>query len=273
MKSSKLFQDGKIIELINESIYDHPKYYDLVFGADCASEIRFILDCCKRFLDKAARSFFEPACGTGRLIQYLAKRGYNVCGIDLNSKAIGYCNDRMQRHGLKPRTFVADMSNFHLEQEFDVGFNTINSFRHLCSETAARSHLRCMGRVIREKGLYILGIHLTPTLTEPLETESWSARRGLLAINSHMWTEQRNPKKRIDKYGIQFDVHKPSGSLRIQDELVMRSYTANQMNKLLASAKCWEIVKTFDFACDIDSPVTVDGTTEDVIYVLRRVAC
>ena len=44
------------IETINESIYDHPKYYDLVFGADCAAEIKFILGCGKEYMQRPAKN-------------------------------------------------------------------------------------------------------------------------------------------------------------------------------------------------------------------------
>lgn len=254
-----------------ESIYDHPKYYDLVFGADCAAETHFIVECSEQFLNTDDASFFEPACGTGRLIMALAKQGYAVAGIDLNEKAIAFCNDRMQRHGIEPTAFTADMTDFNVSRSYDVAFNTINSFRHLCSETAARKHFHCMANVIREGGLYLLGLHLSPTLVDAVDTESWSARRGHLAINTHMWTKHRNPVKRLDTYGIQFDVHKPSGAFRILDELVMRSYTAKQMDRLIRSTKHWEIEATYDFSYDLSSPIAVDETCEDVVYVLRRV--
>ena len=66
------------MDILEESIYDHPKYYDLVFGADCAAEIRFILGCGDYFLDRRPKKFFEPACGTGRLLHALAKKGFEA---------------------------------------------------------------------------------------------------------------------------------------------------------------------------------------------------
>jgi SAM-dependent methyltransferase len=258
------------IETVVESIYDHPKYYDLVFGADCAAETKFIIECGQRFATGKIRSLFEPACGTGRLLFHLAKKGYRVDGNDLNPKAIEFCNDRLARHGFKDRASVADMSAFESKKQYDLAFNTINSFRHLPSERAAEGHLECMGRCIREGGLYLLGVHLTPTEAEPSDGESWSARRGHLAINTHMWTIERNPAKRVERYGIRFDIHNPTKSWRIDDVLVLRSYTAPQMTRLIGKSGMWEIVQTFDFVYDIESPVTVDAASEDVVYVLRR---
>ena len=258
------------MEVLKESIYDHPKYYDLVFGADCAAEVKFILACAEKYMSKPAKRMFEPACGTGRLLYALAKRGYEVAGLDLNKKAVDFCNHRFTRHGLAPTSFVADMADFQVPRKYDIAFNTINSFRHLDSESAARAHLECMARAIRVGGLYLLGVHLTPTDVPPSETESWAARRGHLSISTYMWTNDRDPQRRVERFGIQFDVHCPSRSFRIVDELVLRSYTASQMDRLIRSSDQWQCVGTYDFGYDISYPITVDGSSEDVVYVLKR---
>ena len=132
------------MEVINQSIYDFPKYYDLVFGSDCASEMKFILQINDRFLGGKAKQLFEPACGTGRLIHGLAKKGQSVEGIDLNEKAIEFANKRSEKAGLACNAWVADMVDFTPKKKYDLAFNTINSFRHLPTANAAEAHLTCM---------------------------------------------------------------------------------------------------------------------------------
>jgi SAM-dependent methyltransferase len=254
----------------HESIYDHPKFYDLVFGADCAAETKFILGCADRFLSRPPARFFEPACGTGRLLYSLARRGHDVGGLDLNAKAVEFCNARFARHNMPHRAFVADMSDFRLKRKADIAFNTINSFRHLTSRASAQGHMESMARAVRVGGVYLLGVHLTPSDAPPSDGESWSARRGHLTVNTHMWTNSRDPKKRIEKFGIRFDIHRPSGSIRIEDELVLRSYTLRQMDALIKESGFWEVIATYDFGYDLNHPITVDSTCEDVVYVLRR---
>lgn len=258
------------IETVVESIYDHPKYYDLVFGADCAAELKFIVQCGEKYATGKVRKLFEPACGTGRLLFHLAKRGYKVAGIDLNSKAVDFCNERLERLGISERAWTADMSAFETKTRYDVAFNTINSFRHLATEKAAESHMQAMGQCVRSGGLYLLGVHLTPTEAAPSETESWSARRGHLAITTYMWTIERNLAKRVERFGIRFDIHNPTRSWRIDDVLVLRSYTAAQMQKLIEKSGVWETVATYDFCYAMNAPVVVDAGSEDVVYVLRR---
>ncbi|MEL7338184.1 MAG: class I SAM-dependent methyltransferase, partial [Planctomycetota bacterium] len=196
---------------------------------------------------------------------------------------VDFCNARLARRGLPESAFVADMSDFSIADvpaqvygrrrpfQWDVAFNTINSFRHLQTARQATAHLRCMGDVIRKGGLYLLGVHLTPTTSTPSDGEAWSAARGQLSVSTRMWTNDRDPKARIERFGIQFLISTPSKMMTIDDELVLRSYTMAQMNRFLGSVgQIWEVCQTYCFAYKIDDPLTVSSSTEDVVYVLRR---
>ncbi len=252
------------------SIYDFPTYYDLVFGSDTAAEMQFLEQCFKRFVDGNVRRVFEPACGTGRLIYRMGRLGMEVGGIDLNEKAIKYCNRRLARMELKGRAVVGDMTDFVVQRPFDAAFNTINSFRHLQSEESALRHLSAMAAAIRAGGIYVLGLHLTPTRGLTTDHESWSARRGQLSINTFMWPIEKDAKKRLEKFGIRFDVYKPTGSLRIEDALELRSYTAKQFQQLLEAAEDWQVTQWYDFGYEADKPITVKATTEDIVVILKR---
>lgn len=252
------------------SIYDFPRYYDLVFGSDTAAEMRFLTECFKRYVTGKVRRVFEPACGTGRLLFRMGQKGYEVGGIDLSEKAIEYCNARLQRMKLKGRAQVGDMSDFEVNKPFDAAFNTINSFRHLATEKAAQGHLSSLAKAIRPGGIYALGLHLTPTRGEPTDEESWSARRGQLAINTHMWPVDKEPRKRMERFGIRFDIYHPLDSMRIEDVLALRSYTSKQFQKFLAAASEWKPLAYFDFRYNVDQPIEVDATTEDVVVILQR---
>jgi SAM-dependent methyltransferase len=252
------------------SIYDYPKYYDLVYGSDWRAEYHFLEACFQRHARRPVRRVFEPACGTGRLLVKLAARGYQVAGNDLNRNAVDYCNRRLVRHGFPATAEVGDMADFRLTGRVDAAFNMINSFRHLTNERAAVGHLRCVYRALARGGLYVLGLHLTPTVGIPLERETWSARRGHLAVVTRIWSKQRNRRQRTERVGMTYDVHTPKRTVRIEDELVFRTYTWRQMDALLGRVAGFRIAASCDFAYDIDRPVEVGPETEDVVYVLVR---
>lgn len=197
-------------DVIQGSIYDFPKYYDLLFGSDWKAEFDFLQACLPRHSGRPVKRIFEPACGTGRLLIKLAKAGYEVGGNDLNEKAIDFCNARLQQNDLEPTTTVGDMADFRVKKKYDAAFNFINTFRHLPTEAAAEAHLHCMAAALNKGGIYALGLHLLPTRGERMEEESWSARRGHLAITSYMWSKGIDRKQRMEHLGITLDIYTPT---------------------------------------------------------------
>ncbi len=226
--------------------------------------------CFETYAQIDVQNVFEPACGTGRLLFRLAKRGYHIDGLDINQNAVDYCNRRLKKHGIKEQVVVGDMCDFSLDQPADAAFNTINSFRHLETEKQSLAHLKCMLKAIRPGGLYILGIHLTPANQPDALSESWSARQGHLAVNTRMWLIESNQKQRYETFRLCFDIYKPSGSQTIQNDIRFRTYTRSQILNLIGKVKQFEIVGIYDFAYEPNEQIDLNDNTEDVIFVLRK---
>lgn len=255
---------------VHSSIYDYPKYYDLLFGSDWKAEFDFLQGCFRKHLKRPVRRIFEPACGTGRLLIRLATQGYEVAGNDLNRLAVDFCNDRFERHGFPRTAVVGDMTDFAVRRKFDVAFNMINTFRHLSTEAAAVAHLQCMARALRRGGMYILGIHLEPTACPPMQEESWSARRGNLVINSHMWSKGIDRTKRMEHLGLHIDVYTPTRKLRIIDHMEYRTYRKGQFLSLIRKVPKFRIAATYDFSYNISQETVMTTSTEDVVFLLER---
>ena len=255
--------------IIEGSIYDYPKYYDLLFGSDWKAEFEFLHACFPKHSDRKVKRVFEPACGTGRLLVKLLKAGYEVGGNDLNEKAIDFCNARFARLSFPETACVGDMCDFKVKKKYDAAFNLINSFRHLATEAQAVAHLKCMAAALNVGGLYCLGI-LLPTKGERMEEEAWTARRGNLQINSYMWSKGLDTKGRNEPLGITLDIYTPTKHQRIVDHMDYRTYTKRQFDTLLKKVPELEVEATYDFAYDIKQQITIDPTTEDVVYVLKK---
>jgi SAM-dependent methyltransferase len=252
------------------NLYDYPRYYDLVFGSDWKAEFDFLRRVFDKFAPPRVRRVFEPACGTGRLLFRLALAGYHVSGLDLNPRAVEYCNERLKKHRKPASVFVGDMADFELPQPVDAAFNMINSFRHLLSEQQAQEHLRCVAAALRPGGIYVLGLHLTPTEGTPLEEERWSARRGHLGINTHLQTFDLDLRKRTERCRMTMDVYTPTQTTQVVDELVFRTYTRQQLSKLLATVPELKLSAVFDFTYRISEPIEIGNETQDVVLVLRK---
>ncbi len=257
------------METIQANVYDYPKYYDVLFNSDWKAEYDFLRACFARYGKGTVHRLFEPACGTGRLLIKFARAGYEVAGNDLNPKAVKYCNARLRRGGFPETAVVGDMCDFRVKKKVDAAFNTINSFRHLKTEKQAVEHLQCMANALAKGGLYVLGLHLTPPAPQ-CEHESWTAQRGNLCINSEMETLEIDRRHRTERVRFTFDVYTPTRQFRLADVFTFRTYTRGQFQDLLSKVPQFGLLETYDFAYQIDSPVTVDKETEDVVYILRK---
>uniref|UniRef100_A0A7C4LKB6 Class I SAM-dependent methyltransferase n=1 Tax=Schlesneria paludicola TaxID=360056 RepID=A0A7C4LKB6_9PLAN len=258
------------MDTVHGHLYDYPKYYDVIFGSDWKAEYHFLQGCWRQWARRSVRRIFEPGCGTGRLLVKFAQDGYDVSGLDLNPRAVDFCNARLRRKGLRPAAFVGDMAQFRLKHKVDVCFNMINTFRHLPDENAALSHLHCIAACLRKGGLYILGLHLTPQTPQRCTEETWSATRGQLSVVSRLWSIDIDLRRRKERIGMTYDVYTPSRQFRIQDETTFRTYTAGQMQRLFDAVPHLEVVETYDFRYDLEWPIEISPATEDVVYVLRK---
>lgn len=255
---------------VRANVYDYPRYYDLVYGSDWKAEYDFLVGSFDQYAGQPVKTVFEPACGTGRLLFRLGKAGWNVSGLDLNQRAVDYCNKRLQRHGLPASVWVGDMTAFRLPERVDVAFNMINSFRHLADETSAQRHLEMVARGLSKGGLYVLGFHLTPTRGEPMDEEAWSARRGNLMVNTRLWTRQRDLEKRQEVCGMVYDVYTPTKHLRLNDEIVFRTYTWRQFRRLLDKVPALEVAAIHDFSYNLNEQIAITSCTEDVVFILKK---
>ena len=250
--------------------YDYPQYYDLAFNPGSNEECRFLESCFDKHATRAVRRVFEPACGTGRLLIRLAKRGFAVEGTDLNERALHYCNNRFWQQGLDEPASLADMTCFRPRRKADAVFCTLNSFRHLLSESEVMSHLRSVSLCLKRGGVYVLGLHLIPTAGKRWKEETFKTQRGRLSIRSRIWSKHLNLKRRRERCGIAFKVRSPKRRLTIEGEITLRTYTATQLHASLRKVPQLALVETYDFWYDTRCPIRVNQRTQDVVYVLRR---
>lgn len=265
-----------MVHQIIGSIYDYPQLYDVLFSDLCRSEIKFLIAVFERFGNKKGiQSLFEPACGSGRLLYHLAKRGFDTTGLDLNPHSIAFCNRRLRQQGFSESAYLGNMVSFSLadvgrSQKFDASFNFVSSFLHLTTEKEAEQHLHTIAEVLKPGGLYLLGIHLKPKFKQHCSQEHWSVRRGLLSIKSHLKTLSQDMKNRIEQIEFCIEAETPKKRYKIRDRFPLRIYSAEQFNDLLSAVNRFDILETYSFDYDISQPISITAHTEDIVFVLKK---
>lgn len=250
--------------------YDYPRYWDFAFSDETDFEADFIEAAAKKYSKIPVRAMYEPGCGGGRLVVEMVNRGYELTACDTSQTALSYLQQQLAAAGHTASVHLADMAGFRTSQPVDLAFNTVNTFRHLTTETSAREHLQAVADSLRTGGLYILGLHLMPPDADEEDSENWSVEQDDLRVNVFLEVTDFCRESRLEKLRFELTVQDGSQHLRLQTVYTMRLYLARQMQDLLASVTDFEICDVYDFCYDIDEPLELNDDLGDTVLILRK---
>ena len=174
-------------------------YYDRIGerGREHASGKPFSDDDCGLYLLRAGALFsllpppparvLDCGCGTGWLSYFLARRGYDVVGVDVSPDAIALATSRpLFRDGPTPRFLVADSERLAFSEEFDaVVF--FDSLHHAIDDAAA---LDGACRALKRGGVCIA-----------LEPGRGHARKSRQVDDAYDVTDKDMPPSRVCRVG------------------------------------------------------------------------
>ena len=260
-------------QFIEVDLYDHPAYYDIVFDAGSEQEADFLEQVqAKHGGGIRGKRWLEPACGTGRVMLALAKRGYRVTGIDLSQSMLAHARRRACDMNVRIAVKQAAMEDFVLRGPFDLAYCLISSFKYLMTEAQALAHLRQVAAHLRSGGLYVLGLHLTDYARDRPEHERWveSSEDGTQVVcNTRTWPAER--KDRRERVRNRLVIQKANGETRRHESSwYFRTYDARQMRRLVRAVPSLTLIACYDFQHDIACARELDDSQEDVVLVLRK---
>lgn len=250
--------------------YDTPHWYDVVFDEDTTREADFLEALFEEFAGTRQRRVLEPACGSGRMLVELARRGWRATGFDASRPMLDYARERLAEAGLRARLLEARMEDFRIRGRFDLAHCMVSTFKYLLDEESARSHLECVAQHLVPGGIYVLGLHLTDYARASKSRERWVARRGATRVvcNIQGWPADR--RRRLERVRSRLVVEEPAGERRSETEWRFRTYDARQLERLIASVPAFEHVATSDMAYEPDFRRELGDDQLDVVLVLRK---
>jgi SAM-dependent methyltransferase len=262
--------DGPGPTILPGGLYDHPGYADLIFRDRTAGETAFLMRCWARHAPGRIRHVLEAACGSGRLMLRLARRGIAVTGFDSNAEAVRYCNARLIRHGLQPTAWEAELEDFVARRPVDAVICMLNGIRHLPTARAVRSHLGAVSRALSPGGLYVVGLELTPPDALLSSSWRWITRNGRLTLITDLVERSVDRVARREVRRIVVDVHTPKRWRRLSDTLRLRTYSASQFLRAVRQVPGLELLEAVDLDRMTGVPAPVRQNSEDVAFIFRR---
>ncbi len=251
--------------------YDTPLYYDIIFDADTPREADFLEAIWRRHAGPGGgRRVLEPACGSGRLVLELARRGWQVDGFDASAPMLDYARDRLAAAGLHARLWPDRLQDFTAPGGYDLAHCLVSTFKYLLTEADARACLQRVADTLRPGGIFVLGLHLSEYERTRPDHERWvAARDGVEVVcNTRTWPADR--QRRLENLRTRLRVRRAGRTQAQETRWQFRTYDVRQLRALLRAVPELETVACHDFTHDPAAEFRLDGRHLDVVLVLRR---
>ena len=137
---------------------EYAKVYDsLYYDKDYASECDFLEDIFNRFKNGNVQSILDLGCGTGGHAIPLARRGYQVFGIDRSDQMLAKACQKAKAANLsdKVRFETANVQNFEINMTFDVVICMFAVLSYQISNDDLFSTICTARRHVKHGGLFI----------------------------------------------------------------------------------------------------------------------
>lgn len=210
------------------AFYAEAELYDRVHVSGTDDEV-WLLDRLWAEHGGGPRVALEPACGSGRYLEGLLKRGWEVEGYDLEPRMVAFAAKRLKKHGSRAVVRKGDMRAYRAPRRFGLVFNLLSTFRHLLNDRDALAHLRRCADALAPGGVMVLGLDLADYGHESPDEEVFE-ERGATHV---MMTEPATKKARREKI-LNF-VSAPGREL-LQSHYELRSYDLRELKALLAKS-------------------------------------
>lgn len=252
--------------------YDTPAYYDIVFDGGTAQETQFLVDVLHKYGPAGGRRVLEPACGSGRLVEAMTARGYQVTGFDQNLEMVAYTQARMRTKRPTAKITTGDMANFAYDKPFALAHCLVSTFKYLLDEKSAVGHLQCMSGALAVGGVYVLGFHLSDYTQTTRMRERWFGSAGNTHVICNTQTWPPDKKTRLERVRSRLTVRQGRKRQALETNWPFRTYDAAQVRRMLAKVPTLELVDTYDFGYELSEPRALDDSQLDCVLILRRCA-
>ncbi len=201
-------QSSKSSQSTESEVYRHPRYYDIGYRWNTEAECDFIEGALKLYGPEPSGKprLLDIGCGTGRHLLHLAKKGYQMTGVDLRPEMIEYVTEQAKTTGQSICVSVDDLRRLTVQGTFEAAYCFMDTFRFLLTNRQIIEHLRAIAQRLVPGGLYL--------------TDFWVPRQwDLIGNEIHQW-EQTEGETTVRVFYLQHPESIDPITQTFEDELV-----------------------------------------------------
>lgn len=216
-----------------------PWYDAIMAGVPYEMWVRYLEEILSHF-EYRAETVLDLACGTGKVSRLLAKKGYEVVGVDGSAGMIEEARDRTPDGQVE--YVCQQMERLALDRRFDLVVSLFDSLNYLTEPADLQECFRRVNDHLVPGGLLIFDLNGMYAFEADLFTqESRGPRRRV----EYTWRSSFNRETRLCHVFMEYRVKEGGRWREFQEVHVQRAYTVEEINAMLKNAGM-EILAVYD---------------------------
>lgn len=136
------------------------RYYDeLTANIDYPARAEYFNEIISRFKQTNGNILLDLACGTGSICEEMARRGFDVIGVDLSKEMLGIAFEKKFDSGLPIQYLCQDMRSIDMFGTVDITLCALDSINHLDSADDVRKVFERVHLFAEPNGLFIFDVN------------------------------------------------------------------------------------------------------------------
>lgn len=267
------FMDETPYEEWCEFLAGRVKKYGIADVAGCDDEIKtdkyvikdndVIKEQEKQNLRQERNTILDLGCGTGTLTELLARKGYDMIGVDNAQEMLQIAMDKRERSGLDILYLLQDMREFELYGAVGAVISVCDSINYLLEEEEILQTFRLVHNYLYPGGVFIFDFNTVYKYASVIGDATIAENRENC---SFIWENYYHEEEEINEYDLTIFARnsKEERFLRFQETHYQRGYRLEQMCSLVKEAGL-SVMETLD--ADTHDMVTPES---ERIYVVAK---
>ena len=181
---------------------------------------------------KGNEKILDLACGFGRHSLELARRGYDVTGVDITPEYVKYATTQAQAENLNARFICSDIRDVNFINQFDIVLNMADgAIGYLENEEENLKIFRIISKALKPGGKHFMDIMNGSYAESHFPCKLWDAGEKCLTLSNFEWDKE----KKILIYG---QIDYPYGEALYKPEMregnPIRLYTLKEVENIFA---------------------------------------
>lgn len=170
----------------NSFLNKYSSYYDLFYkDKNYEEEVDFLENVFKSFSGGKIVKILDLACGTGGHLIPLAKRGFEVSGLDASEGMLEIAQKKAEKEHVKVNIYNFLMQSFSLEEKYDAAISMFSTINYLTTYPGLKSFLKNVNFHLSKKALFVFDFwnglavvdHFEPYREKEVKSDEVTLRR------------------------------------------------------------------------------------------------